>query len=68
MTSYTRPQAKNSARWEIWRRIEEEKATLEQLLADPPKKANGALTTSGNILTEYQQCRGWNSALKKKMG
>nr|DAG69571.1 MAG TPA: hypothetical protein [Caudoviricetes sp.] len=62
MTSYHRPQNANSARAEIWRRIEEDGVSLTQLLADPPKKESGALTSEGNIRTEYQQCLSWNRA------
>jgi len=62
MTSYRRPQNTNSARAEIWRRIEEDGASLLQLLADPPKKNNGTLTSEGNIRTEYQQCQSWKRA------
>lgn len=62
MSSYNRPKNPKTARSEIWRRIEEDGASLEQLLADPPKKSNGALTTAGNIHTEFQQCLSWNRA------
>ena len=62
MTSYRRPQNTNSARAEIWRRIEEDGASLLQLLADPPKKKNGTLTSEGNIRPEYQQCQSWKRA------
>ena len=60
MSSYNRTQNPNPARAEIWRRVEEGEASLEQLLTVPPKKRDGSLTTTGNIHTEYQQCLGWN--------